>query len=71
MKDGSDAVAGWPVPNALINMAHGGECICYSIHAVMVIVSDGTRDAERRNKRVLKMILPWELSGMQMQVMTS
>lgn len=63
MKDGSDAVADWPVLNALINTAggaswvslhHGGGVgIGYSIHAGMVIVADGTTDAARRLKRVL------------------
>jgi len=63
MKDGSDAVADWPVLNALINTAggaswvslhHGGGVgIGYSIHAGMVIVADGTADAEKRLKRVL------------------
>ncbi|HEY1005594.1 MAG TPA: urocanate hydratase [Sphingobacteriaceae bacterium] len=63
MKDGSDAVADWPVLNAMINTAggaswvslhHGGGVgIGYSIHAGMVIVADGTEDAERRLKRVL------------------
>ncbi len=63
MLDGSDAVADWPVLNAMINTAggaswvslhHGGGVgIGYSIHAGMVIVADGTADAERRIKRVL------------------
>jgi urocanate hydratase len=63
MKDGSDAIADWPVLNALINTAggaswvslhHGGGVgIGYSIHAGMVIVADGTADAEARIKRVL------------------
>ncbi|MBC7744242.1 MAG: urocanate hydratase [Flavobacterium sp.] len=63
MKDGSDAVADWPVLNALINTAggaswvslhHGGGVgIGYSIHAGMVIVADGTEDAAHRIKRVL------------------
>ena len=63
MKDGSDAVADWPILNALINTAggaswvslhHGGGVgIGYSIHAGMVIVADGTEDAHRRLKRVL------------------
>ena len=63
MKDGSDAVADWPILNALINTAggaswvslhHGGGVgIGYSIHAGMVIVADGSEDAERRLKRVL------------------
>ena len=63
MKDGSDAVADWPVLNALINTAggaswvslhHGGGVgIGYSIHAGMVIVADGTPEAEKRLRRVL------------------
>ena len=63
MLDGSDAVADWPILNALINTAggaswvslhHGGGVgIGYSIHAGMVIVADGTADAEKRLKRVL------------------
>jgi len=63
MKDGSDAIADWPILNALINTAggaswvslhHGGGVgIGYSIHAGMVIVADGTTEAEHRIKRVL------------------
>ena len=63
MKDGSDAIADWPLLNALINTAggaswvslhHGGGVgIGYSIHAGMVIVADGTDDAHARIKRVL------------------
>lgn len=63
MKDGSDAIADWPILNALINTAggaswvslhHGGGVgIGYSIHAGMVIVADGTEDAAIRLKRVL------------------
>ena len=63
MKDGSDAIADWPVLNALINTAggaswvslhHGGGVgIGYSIHAGMVIVADGSQDAAKRLKRVL------------------
>ncbi|MBL7926065.1 MAG: urocanate hydratase [Bacteroidia bacterium] len=63
MKDGSDAIADWPVLNALINTAggaswvslhHGGGVgIGYSIHAGMVIVADGTDAAATRIKRVL------------------
>lgn len=63
MKDGSDAIADWPILNALINTAggaswvslhHGGGVgIGYSIHAGMVIVADGTDDAACRLKRVL------------------
>lgn len=63
MKDGSDAIADWPILNALINTAcgagwvsvhHGGGVgIGYSLHAGMVVVADGSRDAERRLERVL------------------
>lgn len=63
MKDGSDAIADWPILNALINTAggaswvslhHGGGVgIGYSIHAGMVIVADGTIEAALRLKRVL------------------
>ena len=63
MLDGSDAIADWPILNSLINTAggaswvslhHGGGVgIGYSIHAGMVIVADGTQDAEKRLKRVL------------------
>lgn len=63
MLDGSDAVADWPILNALINTAggaswvslhHGGGVgIGYSIHSGMVIVADGTPEADRRLKRVL------------------
>ncbi len=63
MKDGSDAIADWPILNALINTAggaswvsvhHGGGVgIGYSIHAGMVIVADGTEDAKKRLRRVL------------------
>jgi urocanate hydratase len=63
MKDGSDAIADWPVLNALLNTAagahwvsmhHGGGVgIGYSIHAGMVVVADGTEDAAARLDRVL------------------
>jgi urocanate hydratase len=63
MKDGSDAIADWPVLNALINTAcgagwvsvhHGGGVgIGYSLHAGMVAVADGSADAEKRLKMVL------------------
>jgi urocanate hydratase len=63
MKDGSDAIADWPVLNALINTAcgagwvsvhHGGGVgIGYSLHAGMVVVADGSADAEGRLQRVL------------------
>jgi urocanate hydratase len=63
MKDGSDAIADWPLLNALLNTAcgaswvslhHGGGVgIGYSIHAGMVAVADGTASADRRLQRVL------------------
>ena len=63
MLDGSDAVADWPILNALINTAGGASWVSlhhgggvgmgYSIHSGMVIVADGTEDAARRLKRVL------------------
>jgi urocanate hydratase len=63
MKDGSDAIADWPILNALLNTAagatwvsvhHGGGVgIGYSIHAGMVVVADGTKKAEKRLLRVL------------------
>jgi len=63
MKDGSDAIADWPILNALLNsiggaswvsVHHGGGVgIGNSIHAGMVIVADGTKEAEKRLERVL------------------
>jgi urocanate hydratase len=63
MKDGSDAIADWPILNAMLNaiggaswisVHHGGGVgIGKSIHAGMVIVADGTKDAEKRLERVL------------------
>ena len=63
MRDGSDAIADWPILNALLNVAagatwvsvhHGGGVgIGNSIHAGMVIVADGTDDAAERLERVL------------------
>ncbi len=63
MKDGSDAIADWPILNAMLNaiggaswvsVHHGGGVgIGKSIHAGMVIVADGTKEAERRLERVL------------------
>ncbi|TQR14102.1 urocanate hydratase [Psychrobacillus soli] len=63
MKDGSDAVADWPILNAMINAVggatwvsvhHGGGVgMGYSIHAGMVIVADGTKEAGARLERVL------------------
>ena len=64
MMDGSDAVADWPVLNALVNTAGGASWVSlhhgggvgmgYSIHAGMVIVADGTAEADQRLKRVLR-----------------
>jgi urocanate hydratase len=63
MLDGSDAIADWPILNALVNtgggaswvsLHHGGGVgMGYSIHSGMVIVADGTDDAAARLKRVL------------------
>ena len=63
MVDGSDAIADWPLLNAMLNTAcgaswvslhHGGGVgIGYSIHAGMVCVADGSEDASRRLSRVL------------------
>jgi len=63
MKDGSDAIADWPILNALVNTAagahwvsvhHGGGVgIGYSIHAGMVVVADGSENAAARLQRVL------------------
>jgi urocanate hydratase len=64
MLDGSDAVADWPILNALLNTAGGASWVSlhhgggvgmgYSIHAGMVIVADGTPEAEARLIRVLR-----------------
>ena len=63
MKDGSDAIADWAILNFAINSVNGaswtsfhhggGVGIGYSLHAGMVIVADGTKEAEQRLKRVL------------------
>jgi urocanate hydratase len=63
MKDGSDAIADWPLLNAMINAVNGaswvsihhggGVGIGLSQHAGMVIVADGTKEAEKRLMRVL------------------
>lgn len=63
MKDGSDAIADWPILNALLNAVggatwvsvhHGGGVgIGYSIHAGMCLVADGTKEAEKRLVTVL------------------
>ncbi|MGN6195228.1 MAG: urocanate hydratase [Ginsengibacter sp.] len=64
MLDGSDAVADWPILNALVNTAGGASWVSlhhgggvgmgYSIHAGMVIVADGTDDAAEKLSRVLR-----------------
>jgi urocanate hydratase len=64
MLDGSDAVADWPILNALVNTAGGASWVSlhhgggvgmgYSIHAGMVIVADGTKEADLRLSRVLR-----------------
>jgi urocanate hydratase len=64
MRDGSDAIADWPVLNALVNAANGaswvsfhhggGVGIGWSLHAGQVIVADGTPEAARRLRRVLR-----------------
>ncbi len=64
MKDGSDAIADWPILNAMLNIsagAHfvnlhhgGGVGIGQSIHAGMSVVADGSKEAEEKIKRVLK-----------------
>ncbi len=64
MKDGSDAIADWPILNALLNSVNGaswvsyhhggGVGIGYSLHAGMVIVADGTDEAADRLSRVLE-----------------
>lgn len=63
MRDGSDAIGDWPILNAMINTSagaswvsvhHGGGVgIGYSLHAGMVVVADGTPEADRRLERVL------------------
>ncbi|MFY1830321.1 urocanate hydratase [Myxococcus fulvus] len=63
MKDGTDAVADWPILNALVNAVNGASWVSfhhgggvgmgYSLHAGQVIVADGTAEAARRIERVL------------------
>lgn len=63
MLDGSDAVADWPILNAMVNAVNGATWVSfhhgggvgmgYSLHAGQVIVCDGTEDADRRLERVL------------------
>jgi urocanate hydratase len=64
MLDGSDAVADWPLLNALLNTASGASWVSlhhgggvgmgYSIHAGMVIVCDGTTETDEKLKKVLR-----------------
>ncbi len=63
MKDGSDAIADWPLLNAMLNVASGATWVSFhhgggvgigdSLHAGQVIVADGTQEAARRLERVL------------------
>jgi urocanate hydratase len=63
MRDGSDAVADWPILNALINASGGADLIAvhngggvgigYSTHAGLLVVADGTKEAEEKIERVL------------------
>ena len=63
MKDGSDAIADWPILNALVNAVNGASWVSFhhgggvgigsSLHAGMVVVADGTPEAARRVGRVL------------------
>jgi len=63
MKDGSDAIADWPVLNALVNTASGASWVSfhhgggvgmgYSLHAGQVTVADGTKEMDKRLERVL------------------
>jgi urocanate hydratase len=63
MRDGSDAIADWPMLNALINTAAGADLIAihngggvgigYSTHAGLLVVADGTPEADRKIERVL------------------
>ncbi len=63
MKDGSDAIGDWPILNAMVNAVNGaswvsvhhggGVGIGYSLHAGMVVVADGTKEADERLSRVL------------------
>lgn len=63
MRDGSDAIADWPMLNALINTAAGADLVAihngggvgigYSTHAGLLVVADGTKEAEEKIERVL------------------
>lgn len=79
MLDGSDAVADWPLLNALVSTAGGASWVSlhhgggvgmgYSIHAGMVIVADGTEDAAKDYNVYFAMTREWELFDMPMRVM--
>lgn len=63
MKDGSDAVADWPLLNAMLNISAGADLVAihngggvgigYSTHAGMIVIADGTEEAEKKIERVL------------------
>jgi urocanate hydratase len=63
MKDGSDAIADWPILNAMLNVACGADLVAihngggvgigYSTHAGMVVIADGTEDSAQKLERVL------------------
>jgi urocanate hydratase len=63
MRDGSDAIADWPLLNAMINTAGGADLVAvhngggvgigYSTHAGLLVVADGTKEAEQKIQRVL------------------
>ena len=63
MRDGSDAIADWPMLNALINTAAGADLVAlhngggvgigYSTHAGLLVVADGTKEADEKIERVL------------------
>jgi urocanate hydratase len=63
MRDGSDAIADWPMLNALLNSAAGADLVAihngggvgigYSTHAGLLVVADGTKEAEDKIERVL------------------
>ncbi len=63
MRDGSDAIADWPLLNALVNTAAGADLVAihngggvgigYSTHAGLLVIADGTKEADERIERVL------------------
>ncbi len=63
LKDGSDAVADWPLLNAMLNASAGADLVAihngggvgigYSTHAGMIVIADGTKEAEKKIERVL------------------